>query len=84
MAGVTVRYRGALSDVTGVEEEDFNANTVRDILKHIKTNYGADAEKKAKSMLIAIDGESMLLRDGFATVLADGEVVQFLPICGGG
>ena len=84
MASVTVRYRGELAALTGRTEESVEAAAVRDIMKYIKSSYGALAEKKAKSMLIAVDGESMLLRRGFATPLKGGETVQFLPMCGGG
>ena len=57
---------------------------MRDVLRHIKAAYGPGAEKKAKAMLVAVDGESVLLRRGFATPLHGGETVQFLPMCGGG
>ena len=84
MASIHVCYRGPLMEATGVESEALSVNTVRDIIKHIKGKYGADAEKVAKAMLIAIDGESILLRKSFATKLTEGETVQFFPICGGG
>ena len=84
MAGIDVRYRGPLRELTGIEGEAINAGTVRDVIRHIKSIHGVPAGKLAKTMLIAIDGESMLLRKGFATPLKDGETVQFLPLCGGG
>jgi len=84
MATVTLRYRGPLAEAIGKEEESLSVGTVRDALKHIKSAYGAKAEKLAKTMLIVIDGESILLRKGFATPLREGEILQFLPICGGG
>jgi molybdopterin converting factor small subunit len=67
-----------------VETEEVSAKAVRDVVKHIKKNYGDSAEKLAKAMLIAVDGESMNLRKGYATPFKGGESVQFLPICGGG
>ena len=81
---IAVHYRGQLAALTCVESERLDAQTVRDIIKHIKQRYGAKAEQLAKAMLIAIDGESMNMRKGFATPLRDGETVQFFPICGGG
>ncbi len=84
MATVTVRYRGQLAELTGVETENLSVGTPRDVLRHIKSNHGAQAEKLAKAMLIAVDNESILLRKGYATRLRDGETLQFLPICGGG
>jgi len=84
MASVKVKYRGALADLTGVDEQNLEVDTVQDIIRHVKAAYGSGAEKKAKAMLIAINGESMLLRGGFKARLAGGETVQFLPLCGGG
>jgi len=81
---ITVHYRGQLAGLTGVEAEPLDVRTVRDIVKHIKKTYGAKAEQLAKAMLIAIDGESMHMRKGYATQLNEGETVQFFPICGGG
>jgi len=84
MAKITVHYRSPLKELTGTDKESLDATVVKDVLKHIKTKYGADTQKQAKSMLIAIDGDSILLHKGFATQLQPGETVQFLPICGGG
>jgi len=84
MASTIIKYRGPLRELTQVDEEVLSVNAVRDVMKHIKSRYGPEAHNKAKSMLIVIDGESMLLRKGFATKLKAGETIQFLPICGGG
>ncbi|MDR0531310.1 MAG: MoaD/ThiS family protein [Oscillospiraceae bacterium] len=84
MAAITVQYRGPLEELTGVREEALSASTVRDVLRHVKGRYGAQAAKTGKAMLIAIDGESILMRQAFATKLSDGETVLFFPICGGG
>jgi len=81
---ITVQYRGQLAQLTGTGSEALDVHTVRDILKHIKKSYGSKAEQFAKAMLTAVDGESILLRKGYATQLKEGEAVQFLPICGGG
>ena len=84
MASVTVRYRGPLKEITGLDEEAMEANAVRDLIKQVGGKYGPQAQKLAKAMMIAVDGESILLRKAFATKLQGGETVQFLPICGGG
>ena len=84
MASVTVRYRAHLMELTGKESEVLEVNTVRDILSHLETSCGTAAKKFAKTMLIAIDGESINFSDGYATILKDGETVQFFPNCGGG
>jgi len=84
MANITVRYRDPLKELTKTAEEQLSLSTVKDLLAHIKKAHGKDAAAKAKMMLIAIDGDSIQLRDGYSTQLRDGETVQFLPICGGG
>jgi len=84
MAKITVRYRDPLKELTRKDEDQLDVTAIKDVLRHVKSTYGAEAAKLAKSMLIAIDGDSILLRRGFATKLQEGETVQFLPICGGG
>lgn len=81
---ISVLYRGQLAQRTGMGSEVLDVQTVRDILKHVKTKHGGDAEKLARAMLITVDGESIQLRKGYATKLKEGEIVQFFPICGGG
>jgi molybdopterin converting factor small subunit len=81
---ITVRYRAQLAAFTGLTEEQFEAATVRDVLRHIREGFGAEAEKKAKTMLIVVNGESVLQLRHFKTALHGGDVVSFLPICGGG
>ncbi|MBQ4040754.1 MAG: MoaD/ThiS family protein [Oscillospiraceae bacterium] len=84
MMSITVKYRGELSELTGVSAENISAATVSDVLKHIKKSYGADACKSAKRMVIAVNGKSILLLKNEKTALYDGDTVSFLPICGGG
>jgi len=84
MAQVTVHYRAALAEMTGLTDESIEASTVRDVLGHIKKTYGAGAQQAAKRMLIAVDNDSILLHKGFDTRLAEGMSVRFMPICGGG
>lgn len=84
MASVTVRYRAHLEKLTDKQSEVLDVNTVQDVIHHVEKAYGAAAKKFAKTMLIAVDGESVNFRKGFATQLKDGETVQFFPNCGGG
>jgi MoaD family protein len=84
MSVVKVKYRGQLQSVTGLKEETVEAPCVQDVLDGIKTRYGNAAERAAKSMLIAINGESILLRQRYHTLLKDGDELSFFPICGGG
>jgi len=81
---IKVRYRAHLAQLANISDEELNAASVKDVLKHIKKKYGTEAEKKAKSMIIAVNGQSILQLKHFKTQLVDGDEVSFLPICGGG
>jgi len=84
MARVTIHYRAALAEKTGVSEETIEAATVRGVLAHIKKAHGPEAHRMARRMLIAVNNDSIQLHRGFDTKLADGMEVRFMPICGGG
>ena len=81
---ITVKYRAHLAKLTETTAEQIEATTVKDVLRHIKTRFGAEAGKHAKAMLVVVNGESILQLSHFKTALADGDEVSFLPICGGG
>ncbi|MCL1929307.1 MAG: MoaD/ThiS family protein [Treponema sp.] len=81
---VTVKYRAHLATLTKIASEQITAATVKDVLRHIKAHFGAEAEKLGKTMLIAVNGESILQHAHFKTALQDGDEISFLPICGGG
>ena len=81
---ISVKYRGELAELTKISAESISADTVSDVLKHIKRTYGTEAHKAAKRMLIAVNGKSVLLLKNEKTALKDGDTVSFLPICGGG
>lgn len=78
---VKVVYRGALPELTGTNEERVEAAAVAEVMAHIKRKY---PNREAKRMLIVINGESIQLRRGYKTALAEGDCLSFLPICGGG
>ena len=82
--GIKVRYRARLAQFTNTGEETLEAASVKDVLAHIKKSFGADAEKNAKAMIVAVNGQSVLQLRHFKTPLQDGDEVSFLPICGGG
>ena len=84
MSKVTVKYRGVMRDLAGCAEEAVEADTVQQVLGYIRNARGKPAEKEARRMVIAVNGKSILLMEKEKTVLADGDVVTFLPICGGG
>ena len=81
---VNVKYRAQLAEITKTKVEQLEATIMKDVLRHIGKSYGKEAEKTAKSMLIAVNGESILHLKHFKTILHDGDEVSFLPICGGG
>jgi MoaD family protein len=81
---VTVKYRSHLAELTKAAVESIEASTENDVLMHIKTQFGAEAEKEAKTMLIVVNGQSVLHLSHFKTALKDGDEVSFLPISGGG
>ena len=81
---INVRYRAHLAQLTKIGEETIEASSVKDVLKHIKKRFNDEAEKTAKSMIIAVNGQSILQLKVFKTHLQDGDEVAFLPICGGG
>ena len=81
---VKVKYRGTLVGLADKPTEEIEAGTVKDVLHHIKANYGGDAEKQAKVMIIAVNGENILKKMHFKTALRDGDEITFFPICGGG
>lgn len=80
----TIRYYAPLRGVVKKEIETTEAHTVHEVLEQIKSNYGKDAYKAAKSSLIVVNDVSIGLFDGKKTALHDGDVVGFLPLCGGG
>ena len=81
---ISVKYRAKLAALTKVASESIDAVNVKDVLKHIKNHFGAEAEKLAKTMLIVVNGQSTILLKAYKTMLKDGDEVGFLPICGGG
>jgi len=81
---ITVKYRAHLAALAKTEKDSIGAANVKDVLRHIKTHFGGEAEKLAKTMLIVVNGQSILKLERFKTVLKDGDEVSFLPICGGG
>ena len=57
---ITVKYRAHLATLTGTATEQIETTTVKDVLRHVKGRFGAEAEKQARVMLIVVNGESIL------------------------
>ena len=82
---VTVRYLGQFSAFTGgVKEESLEAASVKDVLKLIRERHGREAEKAARTMIIALNGENILLLQRYKTELKAGDVLSFFPLSAGG
>ena len=81
---VHVKYRGNLASLTGAAEEIFNARNVEDLLKSLGKRHSREAEKAARTMLITVNGENILLLRRYKTVLSEGDTISFYPICAGG
>lgn len=84
MANVIVKYRGDLAERININEELVMSDDIAGVLNNMKKLYGKDVYKKGKSMLITINGESILQRDIFKSKLSDGDVVSFFPLSAGG
>ena len=84
MNKVLLKYRGHLAALTGVAEETLEVRDVEDALRSIRKRHGREAEKNARTMLIALNGESILLLRRYSTVLNEGDVLSFFPLCAGG
>ena len=84
MSKVLVKYRGHLASLTSMAEETLEADTVESLLISIRLNHGRKIEKAARAMLIAVNGESILLLKRYKTALNEGDVVSFFPLSSGG
>jgi molybdopterin synthase sulfur carrier subunit len=84
MSEVNVKYRSVLVSLTGTTEEKIDARDVEDVLKEISKRHSRQAEKTARAMLIALNGQNILLQKRYKTVLSAGDTVSFFPLCAGG
>lgn len=80
----TIRYYAPIRAIVKKESEETKLASVKDVLSYIKTAYGKEAYIAAKSALIVVNDVSIGLSQGMKTELKDGDVVGFLPVCGGG
>ncbi len=80
----TIRYYAPIRAIVKKESEETELASVKDVLSYIKTTYGKEAYVAAKSALIVVNDVSIGLFQGMKTELKDGDVVGFLPVCGGG
>ena len=79
-----MKYRGHLSALIGTAEETYDAENVEDLLRSLRKRHNREAEKAARAMLIALNGENILLLKRYKTILSDGDTISFFPLCAGG
>ncbi|MDP3448269.1 MAG: MoaD/ThiS family protein [Eubacteriales bacterium] len=80
----TIRYYAPLRGIVKKESEATELGSVKDVLRYVEKAYGKEASVCAKSALIVINDVSIGLSQGAKTPLRDGDVIGFLPVCGGG
>ena len=80
----TIRYYAPIRAIVKKEVEETELSSVQEVLDYIGRSYGKDALRAAKSALIVVNDISIGLFQGAKTPLVDGDVVGFLPVCGGG
>ena len=80
----TIRYYAPIRGIVQKETEETELGSVKDVLNYIRNAYGKEAYTAAKSALIVVNDVSIGLYHGVKTALNDGDIVGFLPVCGGG
>lgn len=80
----TVKYYGALAQLTGKKEETLPGRNVSGLLRAIGAQYGRPVALKARRCHIVVNGYNAGALRGFATPISDEDEVIFLPVCGGG
>lgn len=81
---ITIRYYAPIRALVKKESEEAELSSVQSALDFIQDFYGKDAYRAAKSSLIVVNDVSIGLYQGTKTPLHDGDVIGFLPVCGGG
>ena len=79
-----IRYYAPLRGIVGKETEETALRSVKEVLRYIEKTYGKEASVCAKSALIVVNDMSIAMFQGAKTPLNDGDVIGFLPVCGGG
>lgn len=81
---ITLKYFGALRQLTGKTQESIAAKKIRSVLKYLRQTYGKETALKAKRCLILINNDNINLHQGMSTALKPGDTVGFVPVCAGG
>jgi MoaD family protein len=81
---VTVRFYAALRARAGTDEVLFRAASVRDVIRHLKKNFGKDFNRTLNSCHIFLNEENIVFMRGASTRLKEGDTLHILPPTGGG
>ncbi|MEU6411005.1 MoaD/ThiS family protein [Microbispora sp. NPDC046933] len=82
MARGTIRYWAAAKEAAGVPEEQFDAETLGDLLAQVSRNPAVERVLRRCSFLV--DGAPAGTRDPATVDLPEGAVVEVLPPFAGG
>lgn len=81
---IHLKYWGGLIETIGKRQEEIQAQNIAEVIDHIRKNYGKEAAKEAKRMLIVVNGTNIQLLHRYKTKLSEGETVTFMPLSAGG
>ncbi len=81
---VTVKYHGMFVKKIGTASESFESGSIKDLLKQLKVKYGKEVYSYAKMSYILVNDINVSNENGYKTKLVSGDIIQFLPVCGGG
>ncbi len=86
-----VKYFATLRKITGVQEENLNAKTVRELLEMIEKKYGKefhnslyDDKNFKKGVIILKNGKNVIYLDNLETKLEEKDVLSIFPPVAGG
>lgn len=80
----TVKYYGALAEITGKKEETLPGKNISALLRAMAAEYGRSVAQKARRCHIIVNGCNAGVLRGFRTPVGEEDEVIFLPVCGGG
>lgn len=79
---VTVTFTGSLRDLTGQDQIQVDAPSVRRLVRLLDEQWPGLGERLTEGMSVAINGE--IIADALYEDLPDNAEVHFIPAIGGG
>lgn len=77
---ICVKYKGELRKITGIEAENVDCATLKELMRLLKKTYGREALKAMRQCHIVVNGK----RAEPDLKLKDHDEVVFIPVCCGG